>query len=118
MSQQAVAAVKPWQFKPGQSGNPGGKPKGIDVAALARQHTAEAIAALVEALKVPKERVQAAQVLLNRGWGMPLQQIEQHSDSVTLHLVAARAVTLVDHTSEVLEVPRVPVTLDAPVPSE
>jgi hypothetical protein len=38
-------------FKPGQSGNPGGRPKGwAEVNALARQHTAAAIEALVKSL--------------------------------------------------------------------
>lgn len=59
------------RFKPGQSGNPGGRPKGV--AALAREHTPEAIKALVAALKCKKERVSAAIALLDRGWGKPVQ---------------------------------------------
>jgi hypothetical protein len=55
-------------WKPGQSGNPGG-PKGwAEVNALARQHTAAAIDALLKALADRRTRVQAAQVLLDRGW--------------------------------------------------
>jgi HEAT repeat protein len=56
-------------FQPGQSGNPAGRPKGIE--ALARAHTPAAIAALVDALRSPKERVSAAVALLDRGWGKP-----------------------------------------------
>ena len=65
-------------FKPGQpSANPAGRPaKRRDVEALARECTSEAIAALRAALKVPRERVAAAQVLLDRGWGRPRQQVQ------------------------------------------
>jgi hypothetical protein len=63
-------------FKPGQSGNPGGVSKvSRHVKELARQHTAEAIEALVAALKCKGERVPAAQALLDRGWGKPAQPI-------------------------------------------
>ena len=61
-------------FKPGQTGNPGGRPKGIE--ALAREYTGEALEALVAALRSPKERVPAAIALLDRGWGKPKITIE------------------------------------------
>ena len=59
----------PWQFKPGQSGIPGGRPKGI--AALARQHTDKAIEVLVNGMASNDERVQiaAAKEILDRGYG-------------------------------------------------
>lgn len=63
-------------FVKGQSGNPGGMPKGIaDIKAMAREHAGAAIAALAEALKDPKQRVAAATVLLDRGFGKPVQEI-------------------------------------------
>jgi hypothetical protein len=80
-------------FLPGRSGNPAGRPQGIE--ALAREHTAAAIGALVKALENPKERVPAAVALLNRGWGLPRQTIE--TDPVTspilLHLIAAKSIS-------------------------
>src|SRR5690348_7816332 len=61
------------RFKPGRSGNPGGRPKrSRDIAELARRHTSEAISALVEALSEKGERVAAAKVLLAYGYGNPI----------------------------------------------
>ena len=61
------------QFVPGQSGNPGGRPKDEHrVAELARSYTVEAIDTLVELMRDGKdERIRgtAAQALLDRGWG-------------------------------------------------
>jgi HEAT repeat protein len=65
-------------FQPGQSGNPGGRPKGeAKVREAARQHTEAAIAVLVAALEDEDRRVQikAAEVLLDRGWGKPTQPL-------------------------------------------
>jgi HEAT repeat protein len=41
--------------------------------ALAREHTEEAIDALIAALKHPAIRVSAATALLDRGYGRPIQ---------------------------------------------
>jgi hypothetical protein len=85
-------------FQPGASGNPGGraKPGSLDIAALARSHAPEAIAALVRGLKDPKHYVHAAQVLLDRGFGRAPQTIAVDGvmDHWSLHLLAARAVAL------------------------
>ena len=65
-------------FEKGKSGNPGGRPKENDeVKKLARQHTEAAI----ERLKFwmysdnPRASVSAAQALLDRGHGKPVQAI-------------------------------------------
>ena len=59
-------------FKPGQSGNPGGRPKGI--AAKAREHTDKALDVLVKALSDKDARVKivAAKEILDRGLGKPV----------------------------------------------
>jgi hypothetical protein len=80
-------------FMPGRSGNPAGRAKGLET--LAREHTAEAIAALVAALRNPRERVPAAIALLDRGWGRPKQTFEADTSTsaILLHLDAAQAVS-------------------------
>jgi hypothetical protein len=63
-------------FKPGQSGNPSGRPKNpSDVVELARAATPQAIAALIRKLDDPKDCIEAAVALLDRGWGRPPQSV-------------------------------------------
>src|SRR5262249_11671052 len=68
-------------WKPGQSGNPGGRPKELGhVRDLARQHTEAAVITLVSIMNNAEEpgraRVAAAEALLNRGWGHPSQPLD------------------------------------------
>jgi hypothetical protein len=85
------------QFKPGQSGNAGGRPAN-HVQSLARRHTEAAVMALVAALDNPRERVPAAVALLERGWGKPVQPIEGDA-SLALSWVV-RAPVPVESTEE------------------
>lgn len=64
-------------WKPGQSGNPKGRPPGVLARDMARALTPKAIAALEKALEDKRTMVQAAAVLLDRGWGKPKEQVEQ-----------------------------------------
>jgi hypothetical protein len=87
--------LKPHWVK-GQSGNPKGRPPADqDIAAMCRIHTAEAVQALVDTmrLKSHKDRIPATLALLDRGWGKPKQQLEvsADADAIGMHLVAARA---------------------------
>lgn len=84
-------------FKPGLSGNPGGRPKRpdtveahriiTDVKAAARSHTAAAFETLVEAMQSEKApwaaRISAAIAVLDRAWGRPLQAVE-HAGAVAV----------------------------------
>ncbi len=66
-------------FPPGQSGNPGGRPKAVrDVIEAARQHTPAAVARLAHWMQSddPRASVAACQALLDRGWGKPTQPAE------------------------------------------
>jgi hypothetical protein len=82
------------QFAPGQSGNPGGRPKDEHrVAELARSYKLEAIDTLVELMREGKdERVRgtAAQALLDRGWGKA--KVEVVTDAEGSYLDVLRAV--------------------------
>jgi hypothetical protein len=84
----------PWPK--GYSPNPSGRPKAaLDVQALAREHTAAAIETLVQALKDPRLKVQAAEALLNRGWGKPIQPVsgEDGNSPAVQHLIAAQIIS-------------------------
>jgi len=71
MSESKTSNLKP--FKPGQSGNPGGRPKTIaEVRDLARVQTPAAIEALAQIATSGESeaaRVSACTALLDRAWG-------------------------------------------------
>lgn len=84
-------------WKPGQSGNPGGKPKGLErrVREIVGPDLDAMITALVDialargnmgaGAKV-RDRVAAASLVLNRGWGAPKQTVVVESDQPTTEI--------------------------------
>lgn len=72
------------RFKPGVSGNPGGRPAGLSkVAELARAHSERAIDTMVAALEDADVgvRLRAAELLLNRAWGKPSTALDEHAQA-------------------------------------
>lgn len=86
---QLPAGMTPW--KPGQSGNPAGRPKGIE--AKAREFTDAAIATLVRELSNPRNCVPAAVALLDRGWGKPKQPVSGDPDNPITWVIRGPAPT-------------------------
>jgi hypothetical protein len=74
-------------FKPGQSGNPNGRPRVLaDVQNAAREHSAEALETLAQIMRNPKApaaaRISAACALLDRGYGKPPQTVDANNTNV------------------------------------
>ena len=87
------AWLRSGQFAPGQSGNPGSRPKDEHrVAELARSYTAEAIDTLVELMRNGKdERVRgtAAQAPLDHGWGKAKVEVVTGAEGSYLDVLRA-----------------------------
>ena len=87
------ARLRSGQFAPGQSSNPGGRPKDEHrVGELARSYTLDAIETLVDLMRHGKdERVRgtAAQALLDRGWGKAKVEVVSNGEGGYLELLRA-----------------------------
>lgn len=73
------------RFVPGSQGNPGGRPKGNpDVKKLLKEHSVDAAKKVIELLNCgnPKIELAAAQEILNRTEGKPLQTQDVQLSSV------------------------------------
>lgn len=78
-------------FPRGVSGNPGGRPAGLSrMVEKAREYSDRAIEVLVAALSspIPRLRVQAAEMLLNRAWGKPTTALDPDGERAILEAKA------------------------------
>jgi len=91
MTIKPLQRSKSGRFAPGQSGNPGGRPKDEHrVGELARSYTLEAIETLVDLMRHGRdERVRgtAAQALLDRGWGKAKVEVLSNAEGGYLELL-------------------------------
>lgn len=75
-------------WKPGQSGNPSGKPPtDPNLKAAAQAHTMDALNTLVHIMKngaKDSDRLAAASIILDRGHGKATQSVEVNGDKSTL----------------------------------
>lgn len=84
VSEKSLANLKP--FKPGQSGNPGGRSPIIkEIRTLAQSNGKEAFQRVLDLMMSDDERVAltAAQEVLNRAYGKPTQHIEAKTTQVS-----------------------------------
>ena len=84
-------------FKPGQCGNPNGRPRVVaDVQNAAREYSTAAIETLARIMRNPKApaaaRISAACALLDRGYGKPSQATETTNPNA-VYIISDRPMT-------------------------
>ena len=87
-------------FQPGQSGDPGGRPKlPPEVKEMAKAYTAEAIQTLAEVMRnesaPPGARVTAAEKLLDRAWGKSESTVNVHDNRTPRDLSTAELLSAI-----------------------
>ena len=103
MESAVISRTAKGQFRPGFSGNPGGRPKDeFKVAELARSYTVEAVDTLLDLMRHSRDdrvRGTAAQALLDRGWGKA--KVEVATSGAQTYIEALQAAAEVIRASEV-----------------
>ena len=106
-------------FRPGETGNPGGRPPDKEIAALARRYTPDIIRTWVEvcrnAIDNPSARVAAANALADRGYGKPRQEVELSGgmgQALHLHLYAVQRLEQARAVADSLEAPPIEGTVE------
>lgn len=92
-AQNSAAESKPWQFKKGQSGNPGGRPKAVRELLERARKSVPAAFDLAERLledeeAEPRVRLDAAKFLTSYGIGAPPKEIDEDDEVQTSARVA------------------------------
>lgn len=100
---KTVRKAPPKAFKPGQSGNPGGRPKKtaqeLDLIAACKAKTPEALDVIVHIMMNSDKdavRLSAAQSIIERGYGKPVQQQDVNLTGQLLFTAIERRI--VQHT--------------------
>lgn len=82
--------TKSGTFEKGKSGNPKGRPKAAyDVQALARKNTKEAFEVILRIMRDPEYpdlALKAANIILERGYGKPIQEMRGSFDHSVTHM--------------------------------
>jgi hypothetical protein len=94
------------QLLPGFTANPSGRPKVVgEITVLARQHAPAAFKRVCDLVESNDERIAlaAAQEILNRAYGRPVQAVESKVEKVSMSQMfvqAARIASGHDHTGK------------------